>query len=151
MLSQLTLILHRLQQADFLMLLLQPVFVYGLLVGLICLAVGFTGKQTVRKVGLICIAVSCFMVYPYLELGRKAIPGNESRLKAPANRRYETRWYFYAMGILSATAIAAAGSSQKIVNIITLTAGVVIFLFSLWLHIKDTEDWHPYVKHAIRK
>lgn len=151
MLSQLTLIFQRLQQADFLMLLLHPALVYGLLIGLILVGVGYTGKQGIRKIGLICIAASCFMIYPYLELGRKAIPGNETHLKAQAMRRYDSRWYFYALGILAATAIAAAGASQKLVNGVVLTAGTIMFLFALWLHIKDTEEWHPYVKHAIRK
>lgn len=151
MLSQLTLIFQRLQQADFLMLLLHPVFVYGLLIGLVLVGVGFTGKQGIRRVGLIVIAASCFTVYPYLQLGRKAIPGNETHLKAQAMRRYESRWYFYGMGILAATAIAAAGSSQKMVNSAVLAAGSALFLYSLSLHIKDTEEWHPYVKHSIRK
>ena len=151
MFSQFSLILQRLQQADFLMLLLHPFFVYGMITGTILLAIGLSGKSPIRTAGLICIAASCFMVYPYLQLGRKAIPGNESHLKAQAMRRYDSRMYFYAMGAIAAAALAAPAKMKKMVNYGVFAAAVFMMFFAISLHIKDTEEWHPFVRHAIRK
>lgn len=151
MISHFSLVFQRLQQADFLMLMLHPVFVYGLLIGLALVAFGFAGKSGPRRTGLIIIAASCFLMYPYLELGRRAIPGNEIHLKAQAQRRYECRWYFYGLGILATAAVVAAGPSQKLVNTAVLTGGAFLLIYSLSLHTRDLEEWHPYVKHAIRR
>ena len=157
MLTQFNILLERLTQADFLILVMEPLFYLGVFLGLVGFAVGyFLSDSRARNTGLVIVAVSCFSVYPYLKLASKATPRitavsgswSPAAVKAQFQRRHDTRWFFYGMGCFAVMGIAASGSTAKIIGITTLAAGSGIALFGLWLHLMECEIYHPYIKQV---
>ncbi len=160
MLSQTILLIERLQNADFLLLVMEPFFFYGLLFGMIFFLVGyFMGDARARLTGMIVIAASCFMLYPYLKLSEKVTPRitamaghwtNGSAVKEQNKRRHDTRWFFYALGAVAAAGAAAGGGGAKLINVTIIIFGAVMLFVALWLDMKEHEIYHPYIRHSTR-
>ena len=156
MFSQLNILLDHLSQSDFLLLVLEPMFMYGLLFGLIVFIVGYSMSDArARTTGLIIIAVACFTTYPYLELANKATPRIASMtglwqngaVKEQTKRRVDTRWVFYGLGLLALAALSSGGGVNNYLGGTTIAVGIGVLFFSLWLHMKECEIYHPYIKH----
>ena len=157
MFQQFSTLLDRLQQADFLSQVMEPILYLGIFFGLISFSLGFfTGDQKSRSLGLIIIALSCFSVYPQLKLYQKAAPRiasvsgtwTPSQVKAQMERRYSTRWVFYGMGWLSIVAVASSGGAVKFMGGTVIFVGTCVMFFGLWLHLKEMEIYHPYIKRS---
>jgi hypothetical protein len=160
MFTQLNILLDRLTQADFLILVMEPLFYLGVFLGLFSFTVGFVlADNRARSTGLFIIAASCFALYPYLSLANKAAPRisavtgswTPAAMKTQLQRRQETRWVFYGMGCFAIVGLAASGSSAKVIGGTMIAAGFGVSFFGLWLHMKECEIYHPYIKQAARE
>jgi hypothetical protein len=159
MFTQISTLLDRLQHADFLVLFMEPIFFYGLLFGLLFFLVGyFMGDARARMTGLIVIAISCFMLYPYLKLSAKAVPritamsGHwmDGAIKEQNKRRYDTRFFFYGLGCVAAAGAAAGGGGAKLINLTVIVYASIMLFFALWLDMKEHEIYHPYIRHGTK-
>jgi hypothetical protein len=156
--NELEIFFSRLFDAEYAHLLLEPLALYGLLFSLIFFAVGlYLGQSKCRMIALILIAACSLSVVPDLALRKKALPqektarqGDAKIIQEQFQRRSDNKWVYYALAITALIALIGGGKLGAISNMIVLGGGLLVVLFSAWLHMKEAEIYHPtIVKHAV--
>jgi hypothetical protein len=150
---ELTTLWQSVRDPEYMHLLLDSVPLYGLGFGLAFLLVTFlVGEKKARMFALLVICISCVSVWPYIDLRVKATPRILATcgetfvpmIKEQTQRRQDTAWVYYVMAGLSALALAASGSRySSILLMVTVCATAALFWFSIWLHKKECEVYHP--------
>ncbi len=150
MLTNLDILLKRLMDPEYLYLLLEPLPLFGLLFGLIFFAVGiYLGQDKCRIAALIALTLACFSVIPYSSYRKSAMQRIQSsmvsttRVKAQMELRDDSKWIYYAVGIAALVALISGGKLGVLGNYAVLGLGIVAFIFSVWLHMKEAEVYHP--------
>jgi len=152
MLTQLDILLSRLKDAEYGYLLLEPIPLYGLFFGLIFFLVGLYMKQDkTRLVALVIIAASCASVMLYSKLRTKAMPrilatreiSYVPRIKEQSKLRNDTKWVYYGTAVMAAVALIGAGKLGSLGNYGVMVTGFLALLFSVWLHMKEAQVYHP--------
>jgi hypothetical protein len=162
MLSNFEILFSRLKDAEYAYLLLEPVALFGLFFGLIFFAVGFyMAQDKCRIAALIVITISCWSVYPMMKERAKAQQRlvldteithvSAETFKRQTALREDTQWIYYALGGFALLALIAGGKLGKWSNIVLLVGGALALVFSVWLHMKEAEVYHPNIKKSITR
>jgi len=145
-------------------LLLEPLIFYGLLIGLILLAVGFFVKRPkLQLAALITIGVAALATVPYKEARLAAEPRIEQvyKISAPArvegfqeNTRawVEASWKFRLLILSTALAVMVGINTNRVglaLGILTAFLGIVSTKTALWLHYQDAIAYHPNLKQHV--
>ncbi len=150
--------LSALGRPDYGHLFLEPVFVYGLGLGLLTFLYALlVREQKMQLFGLIIIAASAMMIGPYLQrrgAAQKHIvrvyqidqPGRASGFVDSTNRRRQTRWIYYlTAGVAIGTLLVGASKNKVgigfVVATILLTVGTIIL--SGYNHYEEAKLYHP--------
>ncbi len=162
MLTNLDILLSRLKDAEYAYLLLEPLALFGLFFGLIFFAVGlYLAQDKCRIVALVVIAVSCGSTYPMLKQRAKAQPRlvtnqeithvSADTFKRQSELRYETRWVYYSIGLFALLALIGGGKLGAWSNVALLVGGSLAVVFSIWIHMKEAEVYHPNIKKSVTR
>jgi hypothetical protein len=157
MLTNLDVLFSRLKDAEYFYLLLEPLPLFGLFFGLIFFAVGlYLSQDKCRIAALIVISASCLSVYPMMKeraraqqrlvLNTDITHVSAETFKRQTELRQDTRWVYYALGGLSLLALIGGGKLGAWSNVVLLVGGTLAVVFSVWLHMKEAEVYHPNLK-----
>lgn len=160
MLTNLDILLSRIKDAEYAYLLLDPLPLFGLFFGLIFFTVGlYMGQDKCRVAALIVIAVSCSSVYLGMKYRSKAMPRvlqtveitRVPAIKKQNELREETKWVYYTVAIFSLGALIGGAKLGTWSNTMLITGGIAALLFSVWLHMKEAEVYHPNINKAVKR
>jgi len=137
-------------------LLLEALPLYGLALGLVMLLVAFfVGEKKTRLAALALMALSCASVWPYLEFRLSATPRILATrpisfgpvIQTQTKLRQDTAWAYYSMAGLCAIALTMTRSKYaRHAIMVVIIAGSILFWFSVWLHKKECEVYHPNIR-----
>ncbi len=161
-LSDIEVLFARLNDAEYAYLLLEPVALFGLFFGLIFFAVGlYMAQEKCRIAALIVIAASCFSVYPMMNQRVKAQQRlvldtdithvSADTFKRQTALREDTKWVYYTIGGFAILALIGGGKLGSWSNVALLVGGSLAVIFSVWLHMKEAEVYHPNIKKSISR
>jgi hypothetical protein len=159
-LSDLEILFNRLKDAEYSYLLLEPVPLFGLFFGLVFFAVGlYMAQDKCRMVALIVIVLSCLSVYPMMQqrgqaqqrlvLDSAITHVSAETFKRQTELRQDTKWVYYTVGGFALLALIGGGKLGAWSNIALLIGGALAVVFSVWLHMKEAEVYHPNIKKSI--
>lgn len=162
MLTNLDVLLSRLKDAEYSYLLLEPLALFGLFFGLIFFAVGlYMGQDKCRLVALVVIATSCGSTYPMLKQRAKAQPRlltnqeithvSAETFKKQSELREQTKWVYFGVGGFALLALIGGGKLGAWSNVALLIGGSLAVVFSVWLHMKEAEVYHPNIKKSVTR
>ena len=138
---------------------LDSIFVWGIGLGLLFFIASLIFKEKKsQNLALVIIFLSSAAVYPYLENREDARDGFEANWKdrtekfdEQTERRQSTQYYFYGLAALALATLILKNKIGVILSIATIIAAILVFVLSMWLHLKESEVYHPSVTNAIRK
>jgi len=147
-------LIDKLEDAEYRHLLLEPVMIYGVLIGVVAFLFAFLFKERKMQMGaLIIIIASALCVVPYLKARSKSDKRAEKLFAANAEMIEEQRearkdaqpLYFLVAGLAGVTLLMGAhkGKPGLIVGVVTIGAGAYLVLFSMAMHLKDAQIYHP--------
>lgn len=160
MLTNLDILFSRLKDAEYAYLLLEPVPLFGLLFGLIFFAVGlYMAQDKCRIAALIVICASCASVYPMMKYRNKGMPRilqtveitQVPAIKKQTELRQDTKWVYYSIGGFALLALIGGGKLGTWSNVVLLIGGSAAVVFSVWLHMKEAEVYHPNIKKSVTR
>lgn len=149
-----------LRDPEYLYLLIEPVFIYGVGIGVFLFLVTWLAKNSAGRIAaLIVLAGSCLMILPYLHLREKsepipAPPGTEKwMVGAQTERRASTQWVYYTMaGVAVLCAfMGSSGNPGLIFSIVTVLGGLSTVVFSIWLNMHEARIYHPNLRTIKKK
>jgi hypothetical protein len=149
----------KLGDAEYRHLILEPVMIYGVLIGVIAFLFAFLFKERKMQLGaLMIIMVSSLCVVPYLKArsksdkrAEKLFAANAELIEQQRETRKDAQWvYFMVAGLAGVTLLMGAhkGKPGLIVGIATIGAGAYLVLFSMAMHLKDAQIYHPNLRVA---
>ena len=152
--KNLTQLFDKIGDPEYRHLLLEPVLIYGVLLGVLAFAFAFLFKERkMQLAALLVVIVSALMIVPYLNSRSKADQRAEKLFAAQAEEiaalretRKDTQWaYFAVAGLAGVTLLMGAhkGKPGLVVGIVTVGAGICLVLFSMSMHLKDSQIYHP--------
>ena len=161
-LSDVEVLLSRLKDAEYVYLLLEPLALFGLFFGLIFFAVGlYMAQDKCRMTALIVIALSCLSVYPMLKqrgraqqrlvLETEITHVSAETFKRQTQLRLDTQWIYYTVGAFAVLALIGGGKLGTWSNVALLIGGSLAVIFSVWLHMKEAEVYHPNIKKSVSR
>lgn len=159
LLTELKALLPQLGNPKFLHHLLEPVLLWGILIGVITwiLSLWVLKDRKAQVCSLILIALSAFTVFPLMHYRQKATPitAPSSRLLNEQNeRRRDFQGVYYALGSLAVLGLFMTGEGKgKVGSFITAAitvGGVATVLISLWLHEKEISLFHIDARKPLR-
>ncbi|MGK0186529.1 MAG: hypothetical protein ACI9R3_002312 [Verrucomicrobiales bacterium] len=149
-----------LRDPEYLYLLIEPIFIYGVAIGTFFFLVTWLAKNSAARItALIVLAGSCLMIFPYLQLREKAEPiptppGTEKwMVGAQTERRASTQWVYFTMAGIAVlcTFMGSSGKPSLIFGILTVTGGLSTLVFSIWLHMHEVRIYHPNLRTIKKK
>ena len=154
-------LLDKLKDPEYLTLLLQPFLIWGLAIGVLAFIIAFAVKERkTRLLSLILIMVAALMIVPYLSVRKKSdkrtaniFATKREEIQAQQTRWLESQWVYFAVAGLAGMTIlmgADKGKPGMFVGIATAGAGTAAVFFTMWLHLKDAEIYHPNLKQSAR-
>ena len=152
MLSNLEIFFSRLRDAGYAYLLLEPLLLHGILFGLIFFCVGhYMREPKCRAAALLVIALCSLSLIPGLALRDKGMrprelerrPADAKLIKEQYQRRVDTKWVYYTLAIAAVLALLGGGKLAAVSNLVVVGGGVLVILFSAWMHMKEAEIYHP--------
>jgi len=152
-------LLNKLGDAEYRQLLLEPVLIYGVLIGVVAFLFAFLFKERKMQLGaLLVIIVSALMIVPYLKARSAADKRAEKLFASQAEQiaelretRKDTQWaYFMVAGLAGVTLLMGAhkGKPGLLVGIATVGAGACLVVFSMSMHLKDAQIYHPNLRSS---
>ena len=140
-------------------LLLEPVLIYGVLIGALAFVLAFLFKERkMQLAALLVIIVSALMVVPYLSArsaadkrAEKLFAGKSEQIATQREARKDSQWaYFAVAGLAGVTLLMGAhkGKAGLIVGVATVGAAACLVLFSMAMHLKDSQIYHPNLRGA---
>ena len=138
-------------------LLLEPVMIYGMLIGVVAFPFAFLFKERKMQLGaLIVIMASSLAIVPYLKARsqsdkrmEKLYTERAEQIEQQRDARKDTQWfYFMVAGLAGVTLLMGAhkGKPGLIVGIATIGAGAGLVVFSMAMHLKDAQIYHPHLR-----
>ncbi len=152
MLSNLEIFFSRLGDSGYAYLLLEPLLLYGIFFGVIFFCVGhYLSQPKCRVAALAVISVCSLSIIPCLSLRDKGMhprelekrPADAKLIKEQYQRRADSKWIYYTLTIACALALLGGGKLAAISNFVIIGGGVLVVLFSAWMHMKEAEIYHP--------
>ena len=147
----------KLNDPEYLHLLLEPLMVWGLAIGvLVFLFSFFFSERKMQLVGLGLIIASCLIVIPYLKQRKKSdervvkLRGDmKEMIVESAERRKDSRAGYMVVAALAGLTIlmgAHKGKPGMLAGMGTAVAGVIVVIHGTWLDLKDAEIYHPNIR-----
>ncbi len=158
-LTELQGLLPQLGNPRFLHFLLEPLLLWGVLIGSLgwILSVGLLRQRRAQVCSLWLLACSAFAVLPVLHFRREAAPitaPSARLLKEQNERRRDTQWVYLGLGSLALIGLFATGEgkgkSGTFFSLAIAGAGLSTAVFSLWLQEKEVAIFHPDARRALR-
>ncbi|MEZ5327405.1 MAG: hypothetical protein R3F19_20335 [Verrucomicrobiales bacterium] len=148
-----------LRDPEYLYLLIEPVFIFGVAIGTFMFLVAWLAKNSAARItALVVIAGSCLMIFPYLHLRKKAepipTPGAEKwMIGAQTERRVSNQWVYFTMAGIAVlcTFMGTGGKPGLVFSILTVVAGTGTVIFSIWLHMHEARIFHPNLRTVKKK
>lgn len=157
-LTNLDILINRIKDAEYAHLLLEPVPLFGLLFGLIFFAVGLWGREDkTRVIALLVIAGACASVIPYTTYRERAQPRVlemmplKKSIKDQTAFRQNTQWVYLTVAGIAILALISSGKIGQLAGYGVLVTGLGALVFSIWLHMKEAEIFHPNIRGAPTK
>ncbi len=159
MIEALKTLFYRFCDDEYFFVFLDPMFVWGIGLGLMFYIGSFFFKETkTRALALVVMMVSAFAIYPYMKNRESAAPGvrgtwtqRASTFNEQHERRENTQWFYYAFALLALVTLVLGKKFGAILPIFTIIAALVMFVLSLWLHMKESEVYHPNIVKPLPK
>lgn len=149
--NQAQLVLDRLQNAEYLHLLLEPLPLFGFLFLFIFLAIGLLFHQTkCRSISLILLILVSLSVIPYQQqrsaahsrtLATREV--NVSKVRQVTQLRAKWQPAYLIFAVIAFVALLSGGRLQFFLNYVVLLLLLFLIPLSLWFHIKEAESFHP--------
>lgn len=159
MLTNLNILFNRLKDPEYNYLLLEQLPLFGLLFGLVFFAIGLylhQDKCRIAAVIIICLC-ACSAVFGG-HMRKKALGGIMrergalvSEMRAQTALRNDTMWAYYALAGVAVLTLVSGGKLGTWLNITLLAGTFAAIVFSLWLHMKEAEVYHPNIKKSVRR
>jgi amino acid transporter len=158
MLSNLEILFSRLGDPGYAYLLFQPLLLYGIFFGVIFFCVGhYLAQPKCRAAALILIVLCSLAVMPALGLRHQALPRERTsphadvkRINEQYQRSVDTKWIYFTLAIAATLSLLGGGKLAMFSNLIIIGGGVLVVLFSTWMHMKEAEIYHPdIIPHAV--
>ncbi len=146
---------------EYLYLLLEPVFIYGIGLGLVALVVAYFIKNTPFQIlALILLAVSSLTIFPYLSMREKAqgridkvyrieSPTRAEDFKENTEQRRAQLWLYLTVA-LTAGAAALIGPRRNwlglLMTIVCIGFAINAMQFSIWMHYQEALFSQPHLK-----
>ncbi len=70
-------------------------------------------------------------------------PADAKLIKEQYQRRVDTKWVYYTLAIAAVLALLGGGKLAAVSNLVVVGGGVLVILFSAWMHMKEAEIYHP--------
>lgn len=152
-LTHLDILINRIKDAEYAHLLLEPVPLFGLLFGLLFFAVGLWGREDkTRVIALLVIAAACASVIPYSTYRERAQPRVlemmplKKSIKDQTTFRQDTQWVYLTVAGIALLALISSGKVGQLAGYGVLVTGLGALVFSIWLHMKEAEIFHPNIR-----
>lgn len=148
---------------EYLYLLLEPVFIYGVTFGIFVLIIAYFFKHTPFQIlSLALIALSSLTIFPYLSMRENVqdrieqvyhieSPTRASDFMRNTTSRKSKLWLYLVVAI---TAIFAAIIRPRrnrlglLFAILCVSFGIINIQYSLWMHYQDALFSHPHLKKS---
>jgi len=150
-----------LSDGEYLYLLLEPFFIYGIAIGLIALIIAYSINNTPFQIlSLVLIALSSLTIFPYLSMRGNALDRIEKvyRIEAPsraddfkentANRKAHL-WLYLVVAVTAITTAIIRPRRNRlglIFGILCILFGARAIQYSLWMHYQDALFSQPHLK-----
>ncbi len=135
-------------------LLLEPLLIYGVLIGAAAFVLAFLFKERkMQLAALLIIIVSALMVVPYLSArssadkrAEKLFTAKAEQIAAQRETRKDSQWAYFAVAALAGVTLlmgAHKGKAGLVVGVATVGAAGCLVLFGMAMHLKDSQIHHP--------
>ena len=156
---ELTTLWQSVRDPEYAHLLLESLPLYGLGFGLVVLIVAFlSGERKARLLAMILMGLYCASVWPYLDFRQQATPrilatrpvAYGPAIESQTRLRQDSAWAYYTLALVSGIAAAMQRSRYARHAVLVLVCGgIALFWFSLWLHKKECDLYHPNIRRLI--
>lgn len=159
MLTNLNILFNRLRDIEYSYLLLEQLPLFGLFFGLVFFVIGlYLAQDKCRIAALIIIFISASSAIFAGSVRQKAMggimrerPALVGDMRAQTKLRHDTMWVYYTIAGLAVLTLVSGGKLGTWLNIVLMVATFLAFIFSLWLHMKEAEVYHPNIKKSVRR
>lgn len=156
--DHLQILIMALSEPEYLYLLLEPAFIYGVGVGLLVFLSGFFMRDGKAQIlGLIAMILSALLIFPYLEFRKKAepriskvyqieSPGKVTEFQNHSSIYHDTRWVYLALCAACGGVLLVGARTNKIgvtLSIATAVVAVGVVMFSMAMHFRESQLHHP--------
>ncbi len=150
-----------LRDSEYLYLLLEPAFIYGITLGIIALITAYFFKHTPFQIlALVLIAVSSLTIFPYLSMRENVQDRIEQvyHLEAPTRARdfkentvnRKAHLWLYLVVAITATFAAIIRPRRNrlglLFTLLCIAFATVCIQYSLWMHYQDALFSQPHLK-----
>lgn len=152
LIKELKALLAQLGNAKFLAHFFEPLLLWGIFIGVLAwmVSVWVLKDRKAQICSLLLMAVSAFCIFPLMHYRKKAAPldaPSSALMNKQNERRKDTTWVYYGFGSLAVLGLVMTGEGKgKAGTAVTLglaAGGLVVSIYSLWLHEKETVIFHP--------
>ena len=144
----------KLTDPEYLSLLIEPFMIWGLALGVVGTVLAFLFKERkAQMASLLLIIVAALMVVPYSQFRKKAdtqsatiFATKRAQIEEQQTRWLEAQWVYFAVAGLAGITLLMGmhkGKPGLLVGIGTVLAGTACVFFTMWLHLKESEIYHP--------
>lgn len=147
--------------AEYRYLLLEPLIFYGILIGVVMLAVSlFLKAPKLQIAALVTVGLAALSHVPYKDARLSAAPRMEQvyKISSPSRTKgfnentkvwLETIWQFRLLVLLAAAALMIGINRNKFgfgLGVATALLGLIVAKNAMWLHYQDAIAYHPNLK-----
>jgi len=147
--------------SEYLYLLLEPIFIYGIGLGIIALIIAYVVKNTLFQIlALALIALSSLTIFPYLSMRVQSqerieqvyhveAPTRAADFKNNTDNRKAKLWLYL---VVATTAVFAAIIRPRrnrlglLFAILCIGFGIITVQYSLWMHYQESLFSQPHLK-----
>jgi len=148
---------------EYLYLLLEPLFMYGIGLGLIGFVIAYFVKNTPFQIlTLTLVALSSLTIFPYLSMRQKAeeriekvyrieSPTRADDFKENTSNRKAHLWLYLVTAITAAFAVMIGPRRNRLglaFGILCILFGARTIQYSLWMHYQDALFSQPHLKKS---
>lgn len=147
--------------SEYLYLLLEPAFTYGIGLGMIALVIAYLFKHTPFQIlALALIALSSLTIFPYLSMREKAqdrieqvyhieAPSRAEDFKENTTNRKNKLWLYLTVAITASLAAIIRPRRNHLgllFAVLCIGFGTLTVQFSLWMHYQEALFSQPHLK-----
>jgi hypothetical protein len=156
--DQIFILIKALGEPEYLYLLMEPAFIWGVGIGLLVFLGGFVLSDTQSQtLGLLVIILSALLIVPYLKFRGDAAPriakiyefdrpATATEFKKQSSRYQDTRWAYLGLGGVAGAVLLVGARNNRVgftLSLATVVGAIGVVLFSLSMHLKDSQIHHP--------